>query len=244
VPTFGESRSCGRAVCWIASLVWVAAVGIVTAQIRDPVAAVHGTLKAFFPELVDDRHFVIVYRTAPANRTWTTDGFLQSFGLEVVESRDAFLRDNTSERIGKGLLDVSSDFDPDGSLRALHVIGTANHFLELLALRSVVEKNTNWSDDDVVRLLSDKGARYTPANRAAFVAQLPRMATLVEIFGAMPSIEEAVFMIRPLDSSGRPTVVLTWDVVFQCRVAGKQLRYDATFEPLEGKLLHLGRIND
>jgi len=51
-------------------------------------------------------------------------------------------------------------------------------------------------------------------------------------------------MMRPLDSSGRPTVVLKWDVIFQCRVAGNLARYDATFEPFEGKLWNIGRINE
>lgn len=239
-------RSGNRGLAVVAALGIVFAAEQVTFAALDQIEVAQSAIRVFFPELTGKRYRMLVFWTDPFDKQWSTIGLLREFGLEVQESGADFLKGETKDTLGSGLLNAVCEFGASGDLSAISVRGRATHYVENAALRDLVDHHAEWSDAQVIDALKAAGARYGPNDETAFRDALPRMNALGFVFGAVPKITAVKFLIRDeVDPPAPRNANLYWAV--DVEVASIQrpgtIRYVATFEPFAGKLGLLLRIS-
>jgi hypothetical protein len=113
--------------------------------------------------------------------------------------------------------------------------------------------HNKWSDTEIIQDMERAGARFGPANKAAFLNQIP-LHGLGELLGMQLSIESAKFIVQRSEiahfkpkntptSIGsnvfEPIVSPVWFVNLQDAQGGHVVKYVATFEPFGGRLISL-----
>ena len=204
-------------------------------------------IRTFFPELTGKQYPMFVFWGNSFDHTWTTVGLFRRFSLEVQDSASDFLKGETFESRGTGLLNAVFEFD-SSDLTMLSIQGRANRYRENTAIRNLVDHHKEWSDQQVIDALKDAGALYGPNDEQELRRVLPTMSKLASIFGAAPTITAASFELRAdLRPPAPRNASLDWRVDLRVPSRGgrkKGTRYIAGFEPFAGKLNSIVRLEN
>jgi hypothetical protein len=212
---------------------------------------VHDFLQVFYPELISKGHTLTFAVHGPADDSWSE---LAGAYFTVKPERPP---DYGLVRLGPNGLIPETRPDPekvllDGSIwlpplehgsRIQEVHATCEGATKLAALRKLVELHPEWSNDQAVNALKRQGARFGPDNKKAFVSTLPfdkterflgRLTITSVQFNHLEERREGNFAASTLDWT------VSADALFS---DGTKAKYVFGFEPYEGKLTLLVRID-
>jgi len=213
----------------------------------DPVAMAQTIVRTFFPELWGKHYQMMVFWSDPFDRRWSTIELTRNFGLEVQKSVQDFLKGDTRETVGIGLLNSYCEFDQYGDLVEMSIHGRINQHLQNAALRDSVDAHPDWSNAQVAEALEREGARYGPSARASFLRMLPSPQQLAAAFKSEVMLGEVAFELRAdVEPVAARNAYLHWRVELFTHLTQQngRVKYVATFEPLGGKLQSILRAYD
>jgi hypothetical protein len=158
-----------------------------------------------------------------------------AFLLEAVNSKAPL-----TSKCPTFLASVRFGFDQDQKLYELSASGTTVGAERLEQLRRQVDSHPEWSDKDIEDMLKKEGAHFGPWAKDELTRLLPisvfrLLLGSVQISSVDFSTRDERQMKAHLASAN-----LEWDVTLTAHVQGrKDMRYIASFEPFQGKLISL-----
>jgi hypothetical protein len=140
----------------------------------------------------------------------------------------------------KPILTASFDFDKEGLLANAYVRSdTVTFSSENEHLRTIVDANPGWSDQQVTTALEAEGARFGPTQRNALLKAVP--VKLLEPFIGALQIDSAEFRLRH-PQPPHAIAELYWEVLGHSQIAsGRNGQWDLIIEPFRGTLIALTR---
>ncbi len=199
---------------------------------------VHDFLEVFYPELVKKGNTLTLAVHHPAEVSWNEISGVY-FTVKPERPPDyGVVRYGPNGPISKTRPDPESVL-LDGTVwlpplkhgsRIQEVQASNEGAMKLDALRHLVELRHDWSDDQSVDTLIKQGARFGPAQKNAFISTLP-LAKSQRFLGRLKIVSVE---FQHLDWTVRA------DALF---LDGTKAKYIFEFEPYEGKLISLNRLD-
>ncbi len=100
-----------------------------------------------------------------------------------------------------------------------------------------------WSNQDIEKALRKAGARFGSWAKDDLIHALPRSAFKLLLGNIQPTSTEFITRHERPKEAGVARAVLEWDVTLAAGAhGGKRLKYVASFEPFQGKLISLSEL--
>ncbi len=193
----------------------------------DAVAQVHALARAMYPSLVGQNLRARV----------VSDLYLDAEPLPLTSFLYSIEPGSGAKSPALLTADVFRVAD-NGMIGTCFVTGEFVNTTRHMALQASLSEHPDWSEAQDIQALREGGAEFGPWNREAFLAQtLPRLRALGPEWGRLTSWT-AEFEGRQMDAA-HETPLEFWRMVVTLRPARGTQRYRLTFEPFEGKLIHL-----
>ena len=196
-------------------------------------------LRVFYPELFRRKLSLKVRDDAPLN----ADGISNWFSLEVSEPWVA----GTSRKCDTpDVLSAYFQFARHPGYGPIHMIqfgGPAAHSDELESFREKIDVDPQLSDEQVLKLLKDSGAKYLPPEQEELLAKVPlkgmgKFLGRIKVDLVRFDVRNAVQLKESL-----PAADVIWTIYFTAeRPNGEKTKYFLVLEPFEGKVQSLERV--
>jgi len=163
----------------------------------------------------------------PVNAIAETVKQCPAFLLEPINSKAPI-----TNKCPPFLLSTSFTFTRKGTIFEISSGGSTVNMERLGNVRQQVDLHPEWSDKDIEDVLRKSGARFGPQAKRDLFRLLP-IEVFKQLLGEV-QIASVIFSTR------NPIALLEWEVTLSVHRRGENdLQYIATFEPFEGKMIHL-----
>ena len=132
--------------------------------------------------------------------------------------------------------------DSGGRVFFMSADGPAVSTDQLAQLTRQVDSHPEWSDSDVLKALTEAGARFGPHAKKELLDAIPTEG--LKILLGDVKVKSANFRIRNAAQIRErlPSAILLWVVEIESTGSGPDLQYYLSIEPFNGKLISIERV--
>ncbi len=161
----------------------------------------------------------------------------------VVPGIEAFAHDPLTEKpksLPPGQEPLLSGHCQMGGDYMINFTGSLSNWSEFEKFSDLVKSHPEWSDAKILERLKEEGARFTPDQKDALIAQLP-LQRLSGILGPT-HLDSVDFKIR--DNAYTEVLDLGWTISFSVTAQGVTKHFFLYIEPFSGRVVDLFQQHD
>lgn len=213
---------------------------------------VHDFLQVFYPELLSKGHRLELSVVHPAEDSWRENAGVYFTVTPDKPPNYGFRGPLNGEPIPEDRPDPDSvllsgdvwlpPIEHGSRIQQVDTSPEGANERKLTTLRELVQSHPEWSDDQVVRALKDAGARFGPDEKQAFVDSLP-LVNAERFLGTLKVTSVEFRHLQDGRNGSFAASALDWTVRANAHFSdGTEAEYVFGFEPFEGKLIFLERL--
>lgn len=207
-------------------------------------------LEAFYPEVFGNGRYLNVSTGQPTDDvSW---GHFFGFEFKITRFSPSVSWNPTYDlRTGKmasrpensTFLEGSTWVGFHGEIIQFFVSGDFAHSQQNAAIRGLVESHPEWSEEQEIHALNEAGAKYGPAERDQFIKSLD-LEKADKPLGRLKILLVEFNPPSPDHVGNFASGALDWVVHAEAGLPdGTRIKYSFAFEPFEGKLIGIHRVN-